>query len=239
MCQCKAKISFTIKGNVAHLRMHLSHTGHEPNTPADLSRLPLRQEVRGELVELTKVTRSYKAIRRALKKWADKQLKCDLGLPQRMILKYVDRRFNPTSEDIHNALQHRARESRLSEIDQEDTLKQLCTQEDLAWSFRPHAGGHASIMYIPKQGLYAVGTQSDMRMAVRPLRNEWDAEVYQEGLTEFLQSRVASAKEAVGTALLHHHNMKNDQTTQLATNHLKTLTERFVSKVPQMVFVCI
>ena len=126
-----------------------------------------------------------------------------------MKLPFVDRRFNPTSTDIHNALQHQAREYRLSEIDQEDTLKQLCTQEDLAWSFRPHAGGHASIMYIPKQGLYTVGTQSDLRMAIRPLRKEWDAEGYQDDLTKFLQSRVARTKEAVGTAPSRHGKTSN------------------------------
>jgi hypothetical protein len=191
MCQCKAKITFTIKGDVAHLRMNLQHTGHIPNTPDDLLRLPLRQEVRGELAKLTKITRSYRAIRRALKTWVEKELKGELGLQRGFILKYVDRRFNPTSEDIHNALQHRAREFRLSEIDQEDTLKQLCTEKDLAWSFRPHAGGHASVMHLPKQGLYIVGTRSNLKMDIRLLTTVWEEEVFQDGLTKFLQSTVA------------------------------------------------
>jgi hypothetical protein len=189
MCQCKAKITFTIKGDVAHLRMNLQHTGHIPNTPDDLLRLPLRQEVRGELAKLTKITRSYRAIRRALKTWVEKELKGELGLQRGF--KFVDRRFNPTTEDIHNALQHRAREFRLSEIDQEDTLKQLCTEKDLAWSFRPHAGGHASVMHLPKQGLYIVGTRSNLKMDIRLLTTVWEEEVFQDGLTKFLQSTVA------------------------------------------------
>ena len=246
MCDCKAKIFVLIRNNVAHLRMHLCHTGHTPNTPADLHALPLRHEVVAELYAVSKITRSYPSMRRHIRLWVVDSLKPALGLPKEMITEkksegeekggkkitrkkkkkqkrqtYLDRRFNPTDDDIHNVLQGRARENRLSKVDQEDTLKQLCTDEDLAWAFRPHVGGHAYVMYLPKQGLYTLGTRSDLTMDIRRATKDWNEEIFQDALSGFLKSRIESANQTVSDICKCNPNCKDTTLYSTPANIMK------------------
>jgi hypothetical protein len=232
MCGCKAKIYVTLKDGEAHLYMHLTHTGHTPNTASDLRNLPLRREVMQKLVEVATYTQFYPAIKRRVASWVNEELKPNLGLPKDVLKKkqlsekgqgsvpsvqgtnagfpmskpkamrvFVDRRFNPTSSDIKNVLQGRAGVDRLSDIDQEDTIKQLCSDPELTWVFRPHAGGHVTHMFIPNSGLYQLAMHADLNMHSTCVAQYWDVDSFQTAMCGFLEQSVESANRKVGHIL--------------------------------------
>ena len=206
LCSCKAVIYVRLHKGEAHLRMHLTHTGHKPNTPSDLRTLPTRREVIQKIWELSMLTSKYAKIRQQLRSWANEVLKPELGLPKGVARKkksstkavFVDRRFNPTCDDIKNVLQGRAGLERYSDIDQEDTFMQLCSDRDLSWACRPHAGGNVTLMYTPDAGLHALATHADLNMHSKCLESEWDEKSFQVGVCGFLEASIQSANRKVG-----------------------------------------
>jgi hypothetical protein len=217
MCECKATIYVRLKDGEAHLNMHLTHTGHTPNSASDLRTLPVRREVIQKLYEVASFTQCYPAIKRRIRTYVNEELKPNLGLPKDVLKKqlrkkgqggkpkvlrvFLDRRFNPTSSDIKNVLQARATVNRLSDIDQEDTIMQLCSDQELTWVFRPHAGGHITHMFIPNAGLYQVATHADYSMHSTRVAQEWDADSFQTAMCGFLEASVESANRKVGDIL--------------------------------------
>jgi hypothetical protein len=216
MCNCSAKIYVYSKTGVSYFTMHLMHTGHTPNSPEDLRGLPLRYEVKEEIYKAAKITTNYGALRRHAKSYVNDTLKPELGLAtptmaEEAVVKevdgdtqeevqaevFVDRRFNPTDDDIKNTLQRRAGANRLSSIDQEDTILQLCSEPNLTWAFRPHSRGHVSFLHLPKKGLYAVGTNADLTMNTRLISEQWDGKRFQDGMRDYLQASSMPANEKV------------------------------------------